>query len=248
MNTQWTKIGALLKNNLGNILVGWVMISVFFVLLYRFIPPLFTIQMVNRMVLDEGDFSYQYMPSHKLSPYLKVCAIAAEDQNFPFHYGVDFEAIEKAISLNKRRKKTFGASTISQQVAKNVFLFPARNIFRKGLELYFTVLIETLWSKEKILEVYLNVAEMGTLTFGAQAAATTYFGKKASALNLGESAAIISVLPNPRKYKAVKPGNYLSKRQRQIQSLFYQLDGTAYLRELQVKSEKSLFDFSKYKK
>ncbi len=248
MSTHWRNIWTFLKKNLGNLLVGWVMFSIFLVLLYRFVPPLLTLQMINRMILDEGEFSYRYVPSHKISPHTKVCAIAAEDQNFPFHYGVDFEAIEKAIKLNKKRKKTFGASTISQQVAKNVFLFPARNFFRKALELYFTFLIEALWSKEKILEVYLNVAEMGTLTFGAQASATRYFGKNASELTLSESAALISVLPNPRKYKVNKPGNYLAKRQRQIQSLYYQLDGTAYLREMQVKSEKSLYDFSKYKK
>ncbi len=248
MNKRVSDIGKYLKENTGNILVLLVMVSVFFVMLYRFMPPVLTFQMASRYFQDEGEFSYDYVPFHKMSPYIKVCALAAEDQNFPFHYGVDLEAIEKAIKLNQKRRKTFGASTISQQVAKNVFLFPARNIFRKGLELYFTILIETLWSKEKILEVYLNVAEMGTLKFGVEAASNTYFNKKASALNLREAAAIISVLPNPRKYKAVKPGSYLASRQRQIQSLYHQLDGNAYLRELNVKSEKSLYDFSKYRK
>jgi monofunctional biosynthetic peptidoglycan transglycosylase len=248
VSNRLRNIVAFLKSNLGNLLVIWVMLSVSFVLLYRFIPPFFTIQMVTRMILDKGDFTYTYVPYHKISPSLKVCAIAAEDQNFPFHYGVDVEAIEKAIKRNQKRRKTFGASTISQQVAKNVFLFPARNIFRKGLELYFTLLIETLWSKEKILEVYLNVAEMGTLTFGAQAASTKFFGKNAASLTLTESAAIIAALPNPRKYIVNKPKNYLAKRQRQIQSLYHQLDGSAYLRELNVRSEKSLYDFSKYRK
>jgi monofunctional biosynthetic peptidoglycan transglycosylase len=159
---------------------------------------------------------------------------------------MDIEAIQKAMHVNKKGKKIFGASTISQQVAKNVFLFPQRSYIRKALEVYFTLWIETLWPKEKILEMYLNVAEMGTLVFGAEAASQTFFNKSASKINLRESAAIIAVLPSPRKYKVKNPGSYVSERQNEITKLYHSLDGTHYLRELYLKSDKSLYDFSKY--
>jgi monofunctional glycosyltransferase len=242
-----TKIKSLVLKYYKDVIVTGLIITVGWVLLYRLISPPLTMQMLTRMAKDEGDFKYDYVSTNQISPYLKVCAMASEDQNLPFHSGMDIEAIQKAIHVNKKGKKVFGASTITQQVAKNVFLFPQRSYIRKALEVYFTIWIETLYSKEKILELYLNVAEMGTLVFGAEAAAQTFFKKSAAKLSLKESAAIIAVLPNPRKYKVNNPGNYVANRQGEISKLYYSLDGTHYLRELYVKSEKSLYDFSKYK-
>jgi len=229
-------------------LVFFIVITISWVLMCRIVSPPFTLLMITRLITSEGDFKYDYVSYHKISPYVKVCALASEDQNLPFHSGLDIEAIGKAININKKRRKVFGASTISQQVAKNVFLFPQRSYVRKGLELYFTFLIETIWPKEKILEMYLNVAEMGKLVFGVEAAANVYYRKNAADLSLNESAAIISVLPNPIRYNVKAPGNYVAGRQREIVDLFYSLDGTQYLRELYIRSDKSLYDFRKYKK
>jgi monofunctional biosynthetic peptidoglycan transglycosylase len=201
------------------------------------------------MVTEEGSLRYRWTDWDKMSPSLKVCAMASEDQSLPFHYGVDFSMIKNAIEVNSRRsKRKFGASTITQQVAKNVFLFPQRSYLRKLLEVYFAFLIETLWPKERILEVYLNIAEMGDLTFGAQAAAKRFYGKNASQLTLAQSATIIACLPNPRRFDARNPSGYVQKRRNDIVSLYKQLDGTNYLRELYVRSDRSLYNFSKYKK
>lgn len=241
-----SNIKTLIQSYYKDAFVLLLIITVGWVLLYRVISPPFTLQMLTRMAIDDGELKYEYVPSHKISPYLKVCTMASEDQNLPFHSGMDIEAIQKAMHVNKKGKKIFGASTISQQVAKNVFLFPQRSYIRKALEVYFTLWIETLWPKEKILEMYLNVAEMGTLVFGAEAASQTFFNKSASKINLRESAAIIAVLPSPRKYKVKNPGSYVSERQNEITKLYHSLDGTHYLRELYLKSDKSLYDFSKY--
>ncbi|MFZ1704274.1 MAG: monofunctional biosynthetic peptidoglycan transglycosylase [Saprospiraceae bacterium] len=231
-----------------DVIVGLVCFSVFWVMLYRFVPIPGTLLMVKRMIQSESDFSLQYSwkPYHKMSFYPKVCAMASEDQMLPFHYGIDISSIVDAVESNGK-KRMRGASTITQQVAKNAFLFPSRSFLRKGLELYFTILIEAMWTKERILEVYLNIAEMGDKVFGVEAAAQKYFNKPASKLGLKESALVIATLPNPIKYKASSPGSYLRKRQAQIASLFYSLDGKNYLRELYVRTDKSLYDFGKYK-
>ncbi len=231
-----------------NIIVLIIICTTGWVLLYRIVPPPATLTMLTRMFIDDGTLQYKYVPYHKISPYVKVCAMASEDQNLPFHYGIDIEAINKAIESNKKGKKLRGASTITQQVAKNVFLFPQRSFLRKGLELYFVLFIEVLWPKQKILEMYLNVAEMGVLIFGVEAAAQHYYKKPASQLNLNQSAAIISVLPNPRKYSATRPSSYVAGRQAQIRQLYHSLDGTMYLRELYVQSEQSIYDYRNYKK
>jgi monofunctional glycosyltransferase len=236
-----------LSLNFWNIVVLFFTFTFGWVLLYRFIPIPITYLMIQRSITDEGSLKYHWQDWENISPYVKVCALASEDQNLPFHYGVDLTAIDKAINFNKRGRKVFGASTITQQVAKNVFLFPKRSYLRKALEFYFALLIETIWPKERILEVYLNIAEMGTNAFGVQAAAKIYFGKSAANLSLKESSLIIACLPNPRKYNVKKPGTYVANRASEISSLFHQLDGKYYLRELYVHSEKSLYNFSKYK-
>ncbi|MCZ2102576.1 MAG: monofunctional biosynthetic peptidoglycan transglycosylase [Chitinophagales bacterium] len=221
-----------------------ITVSLAWILAYRILPPPATLTMIQRIIMDEGVFNYQYVHFSKISPFIKVCALAAEDQNLPFHYGLDFDAINQAIEKNKKSKKKYGASTISQQVAKNAFLFPQRSYLRKGLELYFTFWIETLWPKEKILEMYLNISEMGSLVFGVEAASNCYFKKSASKISLKESASLIAVLPNPRKYKVKSPGNYIAARQSKIQSLYHTLDGKLYLRALYVRSDQPIYNFA----
>ena len=175
---------------------------------------------------------YKWVNFEDISPYLKVCALASEDQNFTDHFGFDFKAIKKAVKFNAKHKRTRGASTISQQVAKNLFLWHGRSWIRKGLEIYFTFLIELFWSKERILEVYLNIAEMGKLTFGVQAASQKYFKKDASDLTIEEASRIISVLPSPLKWNPVRPGPFVAKRQRWIRNQFYLMGGKEILKEI----------------
>lgn len=152
----------------------------------------------------------------KISRHLPMAVIASEDNRFAEHNGFDFKEIEKAMEENKTRKRPRGASTISQQTAKNVFLWPASSWLRKGLEVYFTTLIELCWSKERIMEVYLNSIEMGKGIYGAEAVAKEHFHKKAGQLTPGECALIAASLPNPRKFNSGKPSNYMFKRQKKI--------------------------------
>lgn len=148
-----------------------------------------------------------------ISKNMPQAVVAAEDQKFMDHNGFDWEAMKKAWENNKKGKRIKGASTISQQTAKNVFLWPGRNLIRKGLEAYFTFLIETIWSKERIMEVYLNVIEMGEGVYGIEAAAQTNFKKSAAKLNRNESALIAAVLPNPRRWSPARPTPYIQGRQ-----------------------------------
>jgi monofunctional biosynthetic peptidoglycan transglycosylase len=147
---------------------------------------------------------------------LQLAVICSEDQNFLSHNGFDYKAIEKAYENNKKGKRVKGASTISQQTAKNIFLWPERSWFRKGLETWFTFLIENLWSKERILEVYLNSIEMGNGVYGAEAASQYWFKKSAKNLAPSEAASIAAILPNPKVYKAAPRSNYIEKRQNWI--------------------------------
>ncbi len=197
-------------------------LSIGFTLLYRFVPVPFTILMVQRSVeqLIDGKemrLNKNWVSWNEISTPMKLAVIASEDQQFFNHSGFDLKAIEKATKFNekqakKKKKKLRGASTISQQTAKNVFLFPARSWFRKGLEVYFTFLIEVFWSKERILEVYLNVIETGDGIYGVDAAAQNYFGITAKALNRNQAAAIAAIVPNPRKWSAVRPSAYVARR------------------------------------
>lgn len=154
-----------------------------------------------------------WVPLKEISPNLQLAVVCSEDQNFIEHNGFDFEAIDKAMDYNATHKKKRGASTISQQTAKNVFLWSGRSWLRKGFEVYFTFLIETIWNKQRIMEVYLNVIEMGDGIYGAQAASKTFFKKEATHITKGEASLIAAVLPNPRKFSAAKPSAYTRKRQ-----------------------------------
>ncbi|AVR44737.1 monofunctional biosynthetic peptidoglycan transglycosylase [Christiangramia fulva] len=199
------------------IIAGLFLFSIFMVLVYKWVPVLFTPLMVIRYFENpDEEIQHDWVPIEDISRHLQLAVITSEDQNFVKHHGFDFEAIQKAMENNKKGRRVRGASTISQQTAKNVFLWPARNWFRKGLETYFTFLIEMLWSKERILEVYLNSVEMGKGVFGAEAAAQYWFHKSAEKLTPYEAAAIAAVLPNPRRYRANPASNYIQQRKNWI--------------------------------
>lgn len=196
------------------LLMWFFALSILWVLVYRFVPVPYTSLMAIRTIEGDANFSlkHKWVPIEEISPHLQLAVIASEDQHFLKHNGFDKKAIEKALEHNKKGKRKRGASTISQQTAKNVFLWPARSWFRKGLEAYFTFLIETLWSKERILEVYLNSIEMGNGVFGAEAASMYWFKKPAKSLTRENAAAIAAILPNPRVYRANPPTKYISSR------------------------------------
>lgn len=197
--------------------------TILVVIAYRFIPVYVTPLMVIRcfqqtMEGEEIKMHHKWVPLEKMSQYMPVAVMASEDQRFLIHHGFDFNAIEKAVKHNKRNgKRKLGASTISQQTAKNVFLWPGRSWLRKGLEAYFTTLIELLWSKQRIMEVYLNSIEMGEGIYGISAVARYHFHKNAAELSRAECALVAATLPNPRMYSSEKPCKYMKLRQRAIE-------------------------------
>ncbi|MES2592716.1 MAG: monofunctional biosynthetic peptidoglycan transglycosylase [Bacteroidota bacterium] len=193
-------------------------ISILSVVLLRWLPVPVTPLMLIRCVEQKTDgkemkLKKSWVPIDEISPNLQLAVVCSEDQNFLNHYGIDFEAIDKAMDYNETHKRQHGASTISQQTAKNVFLWPGRSWVRKGFEVYFVFLIETFWSKERIMEVYLNVIEMGDGVYGAQAASKQFFKKDANYLSKPEAALIAAVLPNPMRFSVAKPSGYTLKRQ-----------------------------------
>jgi monofunctional biosynthetic peptidoglycan transglycosylase len=202
-------------------LIVWVLVLALvlppaWVAVYRFAPPPITPLMIIRMSEGKG-LDYRWRPLSQISPALVQAAVAAEDQRFCQHNGFDVQAIQKAMAHNQRRPgRVRGGSTISQQTAKNVFLWPSRSYLRKGLEAYFTVLIEAIWGKRRIMEVYLNVVEMGPGLYGAQAAGQRYFGADAAQLTNLEASRLAAIFPNPLKWKAVNPGRYVQGRSRKI--------------------------------
>ena len=226
--------------------------SVLQVLALRFVDPPFSMFRAARQLeaAAAGDFGFRiahdWRDLERISPQLPLALVAAEDQNFARHHGFDFEAIERAQAHNQRMaerarrrgtevRRLRGASTISQQTAKNLFLWQgsgATRWLRKGLEVWYTALVETLWPKRRILEMYANFAEFGDGVYGAQAAAVRYFRKDASALTAAEAARLAAVLPSPRRYSAARPGPYVQRRAGQVQRQMRQLGGTGWLRSL----------------
>ena len=204
------------------------------IIILRFVPPPTTSFMLLRHVERAFESAsgppilYEWTPLSRISPGMALAAVAAEDQNFPHHWGFDLEAIARAMKHNEKHSRIRGASTISQQVAKNLFLWPGRSFLRKGLEAGLTILIEAIWPKRRILEVYLNIAEFGDSTYGVNAAARRYFGKAPHQLSLYESALLASTLPNPRKLAPHRPSPYLMHRARWVQNQIQQL-GSEYL-------------------
>ena len=219
------------------VLLGVVLVvgSIAQVLALRWIPPFGSAFMIGRQVesLAAGEFraavDYRWRPREQISASLPIALVAAEDQKFPLHRGFDIEAIEKALDHNAKGKKVRGASTITQQLAKNLFLWQGRSWARKGLEAWYTVLLETLLPKPRILELYANIAEFGDGVYGAEAAAQRFFGKPAARLSPAESARLAAVLPSPKKYNARRPGPYVQKRARWIEHQVRRLGGASYL-------------------
>ena len=218
--------------------LAFIAVTVLQVLVLRFVDPPFSAFMVARQLeaVAEGDWghrsAYDWRDLDAMAPSLPLALVAAEDQRFPDHHGFDLEAIEKARRHNLAGGKVRGASTITQQVAKNLFLWSGRSWVRKGLEAWYALLLELLWPKHRILEVYANVAEFGDGVYGAQAAARTYFGRDAARLTAAQSARLAAVLPSPRRYSAARPGPYVQRRTRGIERQMRQL-GSGYLSELE---------------
>jgi monofunctional biosynthetic peptidoglycan transglycosylase len=212
--------------------------SVLAVALLRWINPLYSAFMAEAQIAawtghdPKYLFRYRWIDLDEISPNLALAVVASEDQKFPEHWGFDVEAIEKAYALNQHSHKVRGASTISQQVAKNLFLWSGRSYFRKGLEAYFTVLIERLWPKRRILEIYLNIAEFGYGTYGAEAAAQRFFHKPASRLTRADAALLAAVLPGPRRYSAAAPSRYVEQRREWILGQMQALGGPEMLDEI----------------
>lgn len=203
-------------------IIFWLFVfSIAIVILYKWVPvpitPLMLIRNVEQIQSNKKIIlKHDWVPIEEISKNLQIAVICSEDQNFLIHNGFDVEAIEKAIDHNKKGKRIRGASSISQQTAKNVFLWPQRSWFRKGLEVYFTFLIELFWSKERIMEVYLNSIEMGNGIYGVEEASKYWFKKPAIKLNRNEAAAIAAILPNPLRFKANPATNYIQRRKNWI--------------------------------
>ena len=204
--------------------------------LFSFLPVPFSAVMVERQVSNwlSGNFSYfahsDWVSMDEISPWMGLAVIAAEDQKFPQHWGFDVGAIEKALAHNERNESRIrGASTLSQQTAKNLFLWDGRSWVRKGFEAGLTLGIETVWSKKRILTVYLNIAEFGEGIFGVEAAARRYFNKPASRLTASEAALLAAVLPNPIRFKASAPSGYVRSRQAWILRQMRQLGGEGFM-------------------
>lgn len=197
-----------------------------YILLIRFVDPPITITQITSIIEGNG-FKRTHLSLDEMSTAAKLAVIASEDQLFPDHNGFDIKGIERALAFNKKKKgkKIRGASTISQQVAKNVFLWQGRSWFRKGLEVYFTFMIELVWSKQRILEVYLNEAEMGKGIFGIEAAAKQYFKKPAKRLTRTEAAMIAASLPNPVRYTVKPASTYVSRKYPWVLRQMNNLDG-----------------------
>ena len=199
---RWALTGVLLFIFLGPVVV---------VAVYRFVPPPMTFLMIERMFQGHG-FDRRWVPLRQISPQLVRSVIGAEDARFCEHHGFDFNAIQKAMAHNEAGKKIRGGSTISQQTAKNVFLWPHRDWVRKGLETWFTVLIEAIWGKPRIMEVYLNSIEWGPGVYGAEAAAQANFRTSAVRLSPAQAARLAAIIPKPLAWKAARPGPYIQRR------------------------------------
>ncbi|MFL6578833.1 MAG: monofunctional biosynthetic peptidoglycan transglycosylase [Povalibacter sp.] len=221
-----------------------IVLSLTAVLLLRWVdPPTSAFILQERWEAAASHPSYavrqKWVDGAAISPQIKLAVIASEDQTFPDHYGFDFRSIDKALDERERGRRVRGASTISQQVAKNLFLWPGKSWIRKGLEAYFTLLIETLWPKQRILEVYLNIAEFGKGVFGVGAASESYFRKPASRLNSSEAALLASVLPSPKRLRANAPSAYVRARQEWILGQMRGLGGVSLLGKIEEPPQKS---------
>ena len=211
--------------------------SVLTVLVFRFVPVPCSALMAQRwlgaaLAGRPSRFRHDWVPLEAISPSMGAAVIAAEDQNFSDHFGFDWQAIEKAMAHNEHSRRKRGASTVSQQTAKNLFLWESRSWVRKGCEVYFTLLLEVVWSKRRILEVYLNSVEFGDGVFGVEAASRKFFGKPARSLSPMDAALLAAVLPNPRRFRVEAPSAYVRGRQGWIYHQMQQLGGDGLVRAL----------------
>ena len=235
---QWfTKRLKKLFKIIGLTALACIIVSVLLVLSLRWINPIGSVLMIERKYENwqqntSVTFKRQWVSWDNLSNYLKVAVIASEDQNFPFHHGFDWDAIQDALKHNAKGGNLRGASTISQQVAKNIFLWSGRSWMRKGFEVWFTAWLELLWSKQRVLEIYLNTVEWGNGIFGAEAAAQYYFNTSAKNLTKEQASLLAAVLPNPRKWNPAKPTAYILSRAAAIRQQMDNLGSDAYLKKL----------------
>lgn len=216
------------------LLAAWLLLTASLVATLRWIDPPTTAFMLREQAgAGEGfRLRHEWIEEQRISNQMKIAVIAAEDQRFAAHHGFDLESIADALEDRERGRRLRGASTISQQVAKNLFLWPGQSWLRKGLEAYFTVLIETLWPKRRILEVYLNIAEFGRGVFGVGAAAQTFYGKSAARLTAYEAALLAAVLPSPKRMRVNAPSPYVRSRQQWILAQMRRLGGTSMLEKI----------------
>jgi len=227
-----------LRRFLWRALLVVVAFTIMPVLCLRWVPPPTSAFMMEKRIASffRGEpqkvIRYRWIGWESISPQMRLAVVAAEDQKFPHHWGFDFESISGAMQHKGARGRLRGASTITQQVARNLFLWPGRSLVRKGLEAYFTVLLELLWPKRRILEVYLNIAEFGDGAYGVYAATETFFGKRPSELQTQEAALLAAVLPNPSRLHVRNPSAYVRERAGWIEEQMTHLGGPAYLQIL----------------
>ncbi len=215
------------------VLIGLMLFSVFLILLMRWVNPWGSMLMVERKIANWNINQQRIWKDwDQISDNIKIAVIAAEDQQFANHWGFDFKAINRALNYNKNNRKIRGASTITQQVAKNIFLWSSRNWIRKGVESWFTVWIELIWSKQRTLEIYLNSVEWGEGIFGIEAASRHYFGVSAKQLTKEQASLLAAILPNPRKWSPVKPNILTQKKAKWILGQMENLDTKTYLKKL----------------
>ncbi|MDQ7815865.1 MAG: monofunctional biosynthetic peptidoglycan transglycosylase [Melioribacteraceae bacterium] len=213
------------------------MMNLFLIIFFRFIDPASTAfiyqnsEDIINSLFSSSDVRYKPISISKVSYYLPLAVIASEDQKFFEHFGFDFEQIEKAMKENEYRKRKRGASTITMQVAKNLFLWSERNFIRKGFEAYYSLLLEILWSKSRIIETYLNIAEMGNGIYGVNSASKIFFKKNPLKISISEAAAIAAVLPNPKKRNPIKPSRYLIARRGEIIKQMNLIGGKNYIKQ-----------------
>lgn len=229
---------------IAKLLLSLFMLSIAWVLLYKWVSPPATLHMIKRRA-EAGTagkvdpvIRYKFVNLEEMSEQLPLAVVASEDQLFLQHYGFDLNAIADAFKRNLKSDKIRGGSTISQQVAKNVFLWHGRSYLRKGIEAYFTFLIEVIWGKQRILEVYLNIAEMGDGVFGVEAASQKYFKIPASRVGRQQAALLAAVLPNPIRFNAQNPSNYTLQRRARIARAMGYLGGTNYIKSILPEHEK----------
>lgn len=219
-------------------IIAWLVLTVLPVLLLRWIPPLTSAFMLEARIgaLRAGERGYRthydWVSLEHISPQAAIAVIASEDQTFPFNYGFDLHSIRSAVRAAERGRRLRGASTISQQVARNLFLWPGRSFLRKGIEAYYTVLLEALWPKERILEVYLNIAQFGRGTYGVEAAARRFYHEPAARLSAGQAALLAAVLPDPVHWHVDRPSRFVAWKQQWILGQMRNLGGAAYLRQV----------------